>query len=134
MDPRLAGVLADVVMVAHFAFVLFVVLGGLTVLWRGWMAVLHVPCALYGVAIELFGWLCPLTPLEQALRRQAGAAGYGGGFVEHYIGGVLYPADWTEIHTTLGVLLLAFNLALYGAILLRRRRARDAPETERRAA
>lgn len=134
MDPRLAGVLADVVMVAHFGFVLFVVLGGLTVLWRGWMAVLHVPCALYGVAIELFGWICPLTPLEQALRRQAGAAGYGGGFVEHYIGGVLYPADWTEIHTTLGVLLLAFNLALYGAILLRRRRARDAPETERRAA
>lgn len=134
MDPWLAGALADLMMVAHLAFVLFVVLGGLTVLWRGWMAVLHVPCALYGVAIELFGWICPLTPLEQDLRRQAGAGGYEGGFVDHYIGGVLYPADWSEIHTTLGVLLLAFNLALYGVILQRHRRARHAPETERRAA
>ncbi len=122
MDPRLAGVLADLAMVAHFAFVLFVVLGALTVLWRRWMAALHIPCALYGVAIELFGWVCPLTPVEQDLRQRAGEAGYEGGFVDHYIGSVLYPADWSEIHTTLGWLLLAFNLALYGFIFFRRRR------------
>ncbi len=132
MNPLLARALADLVMLAHFAFVLFVVLGALLVLWRGWVAWLHVPCAAYGVAIELFGWICPLTPLERRLRLAAGQGGYEGGFVDHYIGGALYPADWSDIHLLLAAAVVLVNAALYGLVLRRRRRGRDgAPEGAR---
>lgn len=106
-------ILADLVMLVHFAFVAFVVAGGLLVLkWRR-VAWLHVPLALYGATLEFVGWVCPLTPLEQNLRRAAGGAGYEGGFIDHYIRGVLYPANWGDMHVWLGVLLLVGNAAIY---------------------
>jgi hypothetical protein len=118
----LYGRLADLVLVAHFAFVLFVTLGGLAVLrWRR-LAWLHVPVLGYGAAIEIVGWVCPLTPLEQRLRLLAGQAGYEGGFIEHYVGGIVYPAGWDEIHVALGAGLVVFNLAVYGTLLFRRSR------------
>lgn len=114
--------LADLVVVVHLAFVVFVVLGGLLVLRRGWVAWLHLPAALWGALIELFGWVCPLTPLEQWLRRRAGEAGYPGGFVEHYLLPILYPGELTrEIQVMLGVAVLVLNLAVYGWVLRRRR-------------
>ncbi len=68
---------ADVVVVVHMAFIVFVVAGGLVGLrWRR-MVVVHLPAVLYGVVIQLIGFTCPLTPFEQALRRRAGATGYG---------------------------------------------------------
>lgn len=118
------SILADVVMLVHFAFVLFVALGAFLVLWRRWVAWLHVPCALYGAAIEFFGWICPLTPLENDLRRQAGQAGYAGGFIENYVGGLLYPADWSRIHVWLGIAVVVGNGAIYAWIWWRRRSRR----------
>lgn len=116
-------VLADLLLVVHLAFVVYVVAGGLLVAWRPWTAWIHVPCAAYGVAIELFGWICPLTPLEQGLRRRAGQAGYEGGFVEHYLEGLLYPAGWGEIRFALAALVVIANVAVYAWIFLRRRKA-----------
>jgi len=112
------------VMLVHFAFVLFVALDAFLVLWRRWVAWLHVPCALYGAAIEFFGWICPLTPLENDLRRQAGQAGYAGGFIENYVGGLLYPTDWSRIHVWLGVAVVVGNGAIYAWIWWRQRRTR----------
>ena len=67
--------LADCVVLLHGAFVAFVVLGGfLAWRWR-WVVLAHVPCALWGIAIEYAGWICPLTPLENALRARAGLEG-----------------------------------------------------------
>ena len=127
----LYGRLADVVLVAHFAFILFVVLGGLLVLRWPRLAWIHLPVLAYGAAIELVGWICPLTPLEQRLRAAAGQAGYEGGFIEHYVGRVVYPADWHSMHVWLGVLLVLFNLAVYGALLLRwRRRSSACPPSD----
>jgi hypothetical protein len=110
----LYGVLADLVVGLHFLFVLFVVLGGLLVLrWRR-VAYLHIPAAIWGAAIEFAGGVCPLTPLEQWLRRQAGDAPYAGGFIEHYILPLLYPSALTrDIQLVLGFLVIALNLALY---------------------
>ena len=107
-------ILADLVVVVHFAFLIFVVAGGLLVLrWRR-AAWLHVPCALWGAWIEFAGWICPLTPLEVNLRRQAGQAGYEGGFIEHYILPVLYPSGLTrEIQIGLGIAVVGLNVALY---------------------
>ena len=116
--------LADVVLVVHFAFVLFVVLGGLLVLrWRR-LAWVHVPVALYGALIEFVGFICPLTPLEIWLRRLGGEAGYEGGFVEQYITAALYPTGLTrEIQLALGVGVLVLNAVVYAFVLRRTRRA-----------
>ena len=113
--------LADTVVVIHIAFVLFVILGGLLVLRRPRLAWLHVPAAVWGALIEFRGWVCPLTPLENALRARGGEAGYSGGFVEHYLLPVLYPGALTRnIQIALGTLVVALNLVIYGFVLARR--------------
>lgn len=126
MPPALAATLADLVMLAHFAFVLFVIGGALLVLRWPKVAWLHIPIAAYGAAIELVGWVCPLTPLEQKLRRTAGQETFAGGFIEHWIGRILYPASWGDIHVALGILVVVGNLALYAWIWRRHRRGNTA--------
>jgi hypothetical protein len=117
--------LADLVLVVHLAFVLFVVLGGLLVLRWPRLAWLHVPAAVWGVLIEYTGWICPLTPLENSLRERGGGAGYSGGFIEHYIQPVLYPAGLTRgTQIVLGSLALLVNLTAYGVVVARRGRFR----------
>ena len=112
--------LADAVVVLHAAFVVFVVLGGVLVIrWRR-LAWLHVPAAIWGALIEFKGWICPLTPLENYLRRRAGLEGYAGGFVEHYVIPALYPAGLTRpTQALLGTLVLAVNVVAYGVLLRR---------------
>jgi hypothetical protein len=114
-------ILADLVVGLHFLFVLFVVAGGFLVL--GWpkVAFVHLPAAVWGAAIEFAGWICPLTPLENSLRRQAGQSGYSTGFIEHYLLPVLYPSALTrDIQILLGVLVLAVNVAVYAYTIRRR--------------
>jgi hypothetical protein len=125
--------LADLVLVAHFAFVAFVVLGGLVVLRRPRLAWLHVPAFLWGALIEFAGFVCPLTPLENALRVRGGEAGYAGGFVEHYVTAALYPAGLTrEVQLALGAAVLLINGAVYWRLLTRRRATqRGAPASAR---
>jgi hypothetical protein len=116
--------LADLVLVAHLAFVLFVVLGGAAALRWPRLAYVHLPVALYGAAIEFVGFVCPLTPLEVWLRRRGGEGGYEGGFVEHYVTAALYPSGLTrELQLALGAAVLVINAAVY-TVWLRRRRAR----------
>src|SRR5687768_5843360 len=105
---------ADLVLLVHLAFVLFVVLGGLLALrWRR-VAWVHVPIALYGAAIEFLGFICPLTPLEVWLRRRGGEAGYEGGFIEHYITAAIYPTGLTrEVQVVLGTGVLVLNGIVY---------------------
>ena len=106
--------LANLVAVTHLAFIVFVLLGSLlTLRWR-WVPWVHVPAAAWGAAVEFFGWICPLTPLEIALRRASGLAGYSGGFIERYLMPVLYPEALTrEIQLLLGCALVILNLAIY---------------------
>lgn len=118
------GFFADVVVALHFAFVLFVVAGGLLVLRWSRVAWVHVPAAAWGALISFFGWVCPLTPLENHYRRRAGQAGYTGGFVDQYVMPVLYPGQLTRpLQITLGVLVLLANGAIYALVLRRRRSA-----------
>jgi hypothetical protein len=114
-------VLADLLVGFHVLFVVFVVAGGLLVLRWPWLAWLHAPAAVWGALIEFGGWICPLTPLEKSLRAQAGDAGYEGGFIEHYMLPLLYPAGLTRgVQLVLGSLVVALNLAVYWAVLRRR--------------
>ena len=122
MSYRLA---ADAVLAAHLAFVLFVVFGGLLVLRAPRVAWLHLPALAWGAFVELSGSICPLTPLEVALRRGAGEAGYGGDFVEHYLVALIYPAGLTrELQMTIGAAVLLVNLFVYFVLWRRRSKRR----------
>ncbi|MEQ8215498.1 MAG: DUF2784 domain-containing protein, partial [Smithellaceae bacterium] len=115
---------ADVLVVVHFLFILFVVAGGMLILYRPRMAFLHLPAVIWGAAVELCGWICPLTPLENYFRRIAGDAGYSGGFIEHYLVPLIYPENLTaETQYILGGLVIVVNLIFY-FILWRRKRVR----------
>lgn len=122
MTLRLA---TDVLVLLHLTFILWVVLGGLLVLRWPWLAGLHLPAVAWGVFIEFTGGICPLTPLENHLRRLAGATGYPGGFIDHYLLPVIYPAGLTrEGQWLLGAGVVVLNAALYGLLLLHRARAK----------
>ena len=105
---------ADLIVLLHFAFILFVVAGGFLALkWRR-LAWLHVPAAIWGALIEFTGWVCPLTPLENLLRQASGKPGYPGDFTEHYILPLIYPVDLTrEIQLVLGLGVVILNAAVY---------------------
>lgn len=121
---------ADLVAFVHFGFVLFAVLGAILVLrWR-WVAWIHIPAAIWGAMIEFGGWICPLTPWENRLRDLAGQAGYAGGFVEHYLLPVLYPAGLTRsAQVVLGLSVVVINLAIYGWLIARARRKSGASQS-----
>ena len=122
MNP---GLLADGVLVLHGLFIAWAALGALAV-WR-WprLLVLHLPALAWGVWIEISGGICPLTPLENSLRRAAGQSGYSGGFIDHYLGGLIYPAGLTrEAQWAVAGVLLAINVVLYGVMIVRVRRSR----------
>lgn len=106
--------LADLVLIVHLAFVVFVLCGGLLVLrWR-WIAWLHLPAAVWGAVVEFTGWICPLTPLENWLRAQGGEATYGSDFIAQYLLSVLYPEDLARgFQMLLGIVVVVVNVAVY---------------------
>jgi hypothetical protein len=108
----------------HFAFIVFVLFGGLLALrWRRapWI---HLPAAIWGAVVEFANWSCPLTPLENWLRRESGVAGYEGGYIDHYLMPIIYPAGLTsDMQVWLGVVVVVVNGAIYLAVALRRKRA-----------
>ncbi|QEZ48196.1 DUF2784 domain-containing protein [Cupriavidus oxalaticus] len=115
--------LADLVVIVHGLFIVFVVAGGLLVLRWPRLAWVHLPAAAWGVLIEWSGWICPLTPLENALRRAAGEAGYSGGFIERYLLPLIYPPGLTPaVQLWLGLVVLVVNVAVYAVWWRRRRR------------
>lgn len=122
MLDRLA---ADAVVLLHLGFILFVLLGGLLVLRWPRLAWLHVPAAVWGMAVEFLHLYCPLTPLENHFRALAGDSGYSDGFIEHYLITLIYPAGLTEAtQIVLGLVVAAVNLPPYLLLLRRVRRSR----------
>lgn len=117
------SLLADLVVVLHFAFILFVIFGAVLVYFKRKLLWLHVPCALWGAWIEFSGWICPLTPLENWLRYRANEVGYSESFIEHYLVPVIYPSGLTsEAQVALGLFVVCVNVGMY-AWLARRWRS-----------
>jgi len=116
-------VLADLILLAHAAFILFTVLGGLLVLWKRRLLPWHLAALAWGATVVGMGWVCPLTPLENQLRELAGQDGYPGGFIEHYVFGLVYPDGLTRpVQIALAGALVAFNAAVYAVVYCRRRK------------
>ena len=117
--------LGDLVLLLHLAFIVFVIVGGFFALrWRR-APLVHVPAALWGVFIEVSGGVCPLTPLENFLRRAAGSSGYSGGFMEHYLVPVVYPSALSHpVQLVLAGLVVFVNAAVYWIVWRRHRASR----------
>lgn len=118
---------ADLLVIVHLLFIIFVVAGGCLVLKWPRMAYLHIPAAAWGALIEFQGWICPLTPLEQHLRLAGGQPAYSVGFIEYYLEPIIYPAGLTrEMQIFFGIAVLAINLMAYGWLLIGRKRGNKA--------
>lgn len=128
MSARLA---ADLVVALHFAFVVFVVLGGMLA-WRNpAFAWLHLPAAAWGAYAELTTTVCPLTTLENMLRDNAGTSGYTDSFVEHYLMPLLYPAGLTPVDQRwLGAIVIGINFVVYSIAFVRTRRRQPPRQTK----
>ena len=116
------SLLADLVLVAHLCFIVFAVFGGLLALRLRWLPLVHLPSVAWGAFVEGTGRVCPLTPLENALRRGAGDAGYSGSFVEHYLIPIVYPdalSPGAQLLLAAGLVLV--NVAVYALVLRRHR-------------
>jgi hypothetical protein len=113
--------LADIVVVIHIAFVFFSVFGALLLIrWRK-IIWLHLPAAGWAAWIEFSGKICPLTPLENWLRLQAGDIGYSGDFIRYYLLPLLYPSRLTrEVQIILGALVIGLNAAIYAYVFFLR--------------
>lgn len=119
------SILADALLVLHGLFIVWATLGALAV-WR-WprLAWAHLPALAWGIWIEATAGICPLTPLENALRQRAGQRGYDTSFIDHHLGALIYPQGLTPAaQWRLALALAAFNLLVYGAMVWRRRRGR----------
>jgi len=109
---------ADSVLLAHFLFAAFAVFGGVLVALNVAWAWAHVPVVLWSALVNLKGWTCPLTPLEQRLRALAGQAGYSGGFIQHYVGQAVYPGGMPRrLELVAGYSVLAGNALVYAVLL-----------------
>jgi hypothetical protein len=115
-------VMADLVLLLHLTFIIFVVAGGLLAIrWR-WAPVIHLPAAAWGVFIEISSGICPLTPLENALRQAAGSSGYTGSFIEHYLVPLIYPELLSDsVQLVLAAIVVVCNALVYLAVFRRRR-------------
>ena len=119
-----AALTANIIVLLHFAFILFVSVGGLLVLRWPRLAWLHLPCVAWGVLIEVSGGICPLTPLELRYRHAAGDPGYSGDFIDRYLLPLIYPSGLTRsLQIGLGLALLLFNLVVYVTVWRRQRKA-----------
>ena len=105
---------ADAIILAHFLFIAFVICGGLLVIRWPRIAFVHLPAALWGAAVEIFGWICPLTPLENHFHNLAGNYQYSGDFILRYLVPVIYPENLTaSLQQVLGTLVIIINIIFY---------------------
>ena len=113
---------ADFVLLLHFAFIVFVLIGGFLVFIWHWLIWLHIPAAIWGAVFVMMGWICPLTPLENSLRRAGGGNAYSDSFIEHYLVPVIYPSGLgREMFIAMGVTVIVINLIVYTILFVKRR-------------
>jgi hypothetical protein len=116
-------ILADIIVLIHLLFIIFVVFGGFLAFYKKWFVWVHIPAAVWGALVELTGWFCPLTPLENRFRISGGAVGYEGSFVEQYIIPLIYPENLTRnTQIAMGISVIVINAVIYFFLIKRYRK------------
>jgi hypothetical protein len=109
---------ADLTLIVHFAFILFVVFGALLFFVTTKIIFIHIPAFIWGSYIELTHSICPLTYLENWFLNKANLTIYSEGFIQNYLVPIVYPADLTkDLQIYLGITLIVVNIIIYGFIL-----------------
>jgi len=117
----IAKLIADALVVLHFLFIIFVIFGGFSTLKWPRIALIHIPCAIWGALIEFYGWVCPLTHFEHYFRETASGVGYSGGFIQHYLIPIIYPYGLTkDIQLGLGIMVVSLNLFIYLIVIYKK--------------
>ncbi|WP_028863018.1 DUF2784 domain-containing protein [Psychromonas aquimarina] len=110
-------ILADLLVLVHFLYILFVLLGGLLLILRSYLFFIHLPAVVWASLLSFKGWICPLTPLENYLRQAAGTEGYQEGFISHYLIPIIYPDNLTlNMQSALGILVIVVNISIYSLV------------------
>ena len=109
---------ANLTLIAHLIFILFVIFGGLLFFIFSKVFYIHLPALLWGIYIELTNSVCPLTYLENWFLNKAELATYSNGFINNYLYPIIYPEGLTNnIQIYLGITLIVINILIYGFIL-----------------
>ena len=109
---------ADLTLIVHFAFIIFVVFGALLFFVSTKIIYVHVPALIWGIYIELTHSVCPLTYLENWFLQKANLTTYSEGFIQNYLVPIVYPKNLTEdLQTYLGIVLIVINMIMYGLII-----------------
>lgn len=117
---------ADLTLIMHFGFIVFVLIGGLLCFFKKGVIWLHLPAVIWGICVEWNRWICPLTPLENYFREKSHMSGFTGSFTEHYLVPILYPDQLTNTQQWLmggGVLIV--NLIVYGIVFGKIKKSRS---------
>lgn len=116
-SPLVNRFMADLVLLLHFAFVIFAVFGAFLVLLDPSWAWVHIPTVLWSAVVNLANWTCPLTPLENTYRNRMGTS-YQGGFIEHYVGSMVYPQGMPRrLELIAGISIILWNAIVYAALI-----------------
>jgi hypothetical protein len=127
-------ILADIIVLIHLLFIVFVISGGVLGFYRKWTVWVHIPAAVWGALVELTGWICPLTPLENKFRISQGLQGYGGGFIDHYLIPIIYPDNLTRnIQILLGIAVVIINGVIYYFLIKKYKNASLKPTCARQS-
>ena len=109
---------ADLTLIVHFAFIIFVVFGALLFFVSTKIIYVHVPALIWGIYIELTHSVCPLTYLENWFLQKANLTTYSEGFIQNYLVPVVYPMNLTDdLQTYLAIVLIVANMLMYGLII-----------------
>ena len=108
---------ANLTLIIHLIFILFVIFGGLLFFIFPKIIYIHLPALLWGIYIELTNSFCPLTNLENWFLHQGGLTTYSNDFINNYLFPIIYPEGLTtDIQIYLGIILIIINILIYGLI------------------
>ena len=108
---------ADLTLIIHFAFILFVIFGALLFFITTKIIFIHIPAFIWGSYIELTNSICPLTYLENWFLHKANLTTYSEGFIQNYLVQIVYPVSLTkDLQIYIGIALIVINIVIYALI------------------
>jgi len=111
---------ANLTLIVHFAFILFVVLGALLFFVSTKIVFIHIPAFIWGSYIELTHSICPLTYLENWFLHKANLTTYSEDFIQNYLVSIVYPTNLSkDLQIYLGIAIIVVNMIIYGFIISR---------------